>query len=119
MTQLTLSLNIRKYVLTFRVKRPHTKISKWFRRVRGPAATQARCRKTNEAMLILCRIAIAEAGKPYRKNIRQIPHFINQHDSYRPPCKCHVTQKSRNSSVLTITKGKRKKTFRRENLSQY
>ena len=68
-------------------------------------------------MLILCRIAIAEAGKPYRKNIRQIPHFINQHDSYRPPCKCHVTQKSRNSSVLTITKGK--KTFRRENLSQY
>ena len=68
-------------------------------------------------MLILCRIAIAEAGKPYRKNIRQIPHFINQHDSYRPPSKCHVTQKSRNSSVLTITKGK--KTFRRENLSQY
>ena len=68
-------------------------------------------------MLILCRIDIAEAGKPYWKNSRQIPHFINQHDSYRPPRKCHVTQKSRNSSVLTITKGK--KTFRRENLSQY
>ena len=68
-------------------------------------------------MLLLCRIDIAEAGKPYQKNIRQIPHFINQHDSFRPPCKCHVTQKSRNSSVLTITKGKKK--FRRENLSQY
>ena len=64
-----------------------------------PTATQARCRKTNEAMLILCRIDIAEAGKPYWKNTRQIPHFINQHDSYRPPRKCHVTQKSRNSSV--------------------
>ena len=71
-------------------------------------------------MLILCRIAIAEKGKPDRKNTLQIPHFFNQHDRcYWPPCKCHVTQKSRNSSVLTITKGKRKKTFRRENLSQY
>ena len=69
-------------------------------------------------MLILCRIAIAEKGKPDRKNTLQIPHFFNQHDRcYWPPCKCHVTQKSRNSSVLTITKGK--KTFRRENLSQY
>ena len=71
-------------------------------------------------MLILCRIAIAEKGKPDRKNTLQIPHFFNQHDRcYWPPSKCHVTQKSRNSSVLTITKGKRKKTFRRENLSQY
>ena len=112
MTQLTLSLNIRKYVLTFRLKRPDTWVAKWFRRVRGPAATQARCRETNEAMLILWRIDIAEAGKLYRKNIRQIPHFINQHDSYRPPCKCHVTQKSRNSSVLTITKGKKNSTWK-------
>ena len=32
-----------------------------------PTATQARCRKTNEAMLILCRIDTAEAGKPYWK----------------------------------------------------
>ena len=28
-----------------------------------------RCRKINEAKLILCRIAIAEEGKPYRKDI--------------------------------------------------
>ena len=66
-----------------------------------------RCRKINEAMLILCLIAVAEAGKPYRKDTPQIPHFFNQHDSrYRPPCKCQVRQKSRNSSVLTITKRK-------------
>ena len=78
-----------------------------------------RSRKINEAKLILCRIAIAEEGKPYRKDITpKIPHFSNQHEScYRPPCKCHVTQKSRNSSVQTIRKGK--KTFRDENLSQY
>ena len=38
---------------------------------------------------------------------RQIPHFFNQHDSHsRPPCKWHVTQKSRNLSVLTIAKQK-------------
>ena len=76
-------------------------------------------RKINDAKLILCRIAIAEEGKPYRKGITpQIPHFSNQHEScYRPPCKCHVTQKSRNSSVQTTRKGKQ--IFRNENLSQY
>ena len=37
-----------------------------------------RCRKINEAMLILCRIAIAEAGKPYRKDTpRQLPIWNN------------------------------------------
>ena len=36
------------------------------------------CRKINEAMLILCRIAIAEAGKPYRKDTpRQLPIWNN------------------------------------------
>ena len=34
-----------------------------------------RCRKIKEAMLILCRIAIAPAGKPYRKDAPEIPHI--------------------------------------------
>ena len=37
-----------------------------------------RCSKVNEAMLILCRIAIAQAGKPYRKDTpRQLPIWID------------------------------------------
>ena len=40
-----------------------------------------RCREINEAMLILCRIDIAEAGKPYRKDTpHQLP-LSNNHVS--------------------------------------
>ena len=37
---------------------------------------EMRCRNINEAMLILCRIAIALAGKTYRKDTPEIPHIL-------------------------------------------
>ena len=51
-----------------------------------------RCKKVNEAMLILCRIAIAEAGKPYRKDTpRQLPIWNNRVSVFYIRVRLHLT----------------------------